>query len=161
MRTFLSLVGVGIVSAMVSGQRAVKPKEAMPRFDEERYTKFFGKEGVLQLNFDAIRKQKWLAQSPNPPVSAKEAIEKANVVKKQMLKDDGNTGWSWAIESVALMPLDPGNPEKKENRECWYWLVTYEAFGSIAGQPSQLEVAILMDGTVVRPTIRARLGDMP
>ena len=156
MRAFLSLVGVGIVIAMISGQGGVSPKEPIPRRDEERYTKFFDKEAVLRLDYDAIRKRKWPALSPNPPVSAKEAIEKGNIATKQMRKDESNADWVWAIESVALRPLDPGNPQKKENRECWYWLVTYEAFGSIAGQPSQLEVAILMDGTVVRPAIRAK-----
>ena len=68
------------------------------------------------------------------------------------LKDEGDA--SWELESLSLMPLDPGNPAIQENRNCWYWLVRYEAFGSIAGVPKQLEIAILMDGTVVSPVLR-------
>ena len=60
----------------------------------------------------------------------------------------------WAVQSANLMPLDPGNPNNKENQDCWFWIVRYEAFGSIAGPPEEFEVAILLDGTVVRPVLR-------
>jgi hypothetical protein len=156
MRKILSLIGVIILGGVVYGQVATKP--IMTKADEERYTYFGSKQAVIKLDYDTIRKRKWNTKSPNPPVSAREAIDKANAVWEEIrktddiLKDQSNI---WELESLCLMPLDPGNPSNQENKECWYWLVRYQAF-DLSGPPVELEIAILLDGTVVRPVLRER-----
>ena len=126
---------------------------AVAREIEERFTYHFGKRAALTLDHHKIRAApKWDLQSANPPVSAKRAIELANSVKARLLKDDDD--WFWQLESASLRPLDPANPDNEQNNNCWYWLITYEAFptGGSTGPPPQLEVAVLMDGTLVSPT---------
>ncbi|MEN6452464.1 MAG: hypothetical protein ABFC96_18400 [Thermoguttaceae bacterium] len=147
------------MAGILLGQVFAKPRMVSVSSDEraERYTYLGDKQAVLRLDLNAIRRHQWSAELPNPPVAARKAIEKATAAFKQMrqkdelLKDRGDG--SWEIESVNLTPLDPGN-DNRENKDCWYWLVRYELFGSIGGQPPQLEIAILMDGTVVRPAVR-------
>ena len=127
---------------------------AIARDIEQRFTYHFGKRAALELDCDKIRAApKWDGKSANPPVSAKRAIEKADSVKIRLLKN--NDDWFWQLESASLRPLDPGNPDNELNDNCWYWLITYEAYptGGATGPPPQLEVAVLMDGTLVSPTI--------
>jgi hypothetical protein len=121
--------------------------------DEFRYTYIYGEQWVLELKHDDIRRRKWTVQMSNPPVSAREAIAKADKVSKIIIKNlkKDNNDSDWAIESVALMPLDRKNPDIKENKDCWFWLVRYEDFSLMSGQPSQFEVAVLMDGSVISP----------
>jgi hypothetical protein len=51
----------------------------------------------------------------------------------------------------------PGNPSYELNDDRWYWLVTYEAYptGGSTGPSPEFEVAVRMDGTVVRPVMHA------
>jgi hypothetical protein len=133
---------------------AVIASFAVAREIEKRFTYHFGQHATLELDYDKIRAApKWDLKSANPPISAQRAIEMAISVKVRMLKDDDN--WFWQLESASLQPLDPRNPDNELNHHCWYWLITYEAYpvGGSTGSPPQLEVAILMDGTLVSPTI--------
>jgi len=118
-----------------------------------RYSYFFGKRAALKLDYDEIRKTpKWDMESPNPPISAKHAVELANPIKIRVLKDTPE--FHWELESVSLRPLDPRYPDNELNKNCWYWLVTYEAYPLLfSGPQPKFEVAVLLDGTLVRPTI--------
>jgi len=164
MKTVSILLGISFLIKALTAQVATAPAIAasLEPDTQQRYTYFvekrgdtlLEKRGVLRLNNNAIlRTPKWTTESPNPPVSAKQAIAKASVVARQMLKDDDR--WFWGLASAALTPLSPENPGDKQTPDCWYWLITYEAFstGGMTGPSQQLEVAVLMDGTVVRPTI--------
>lgn len=146
----LGLIGVFasvIVSPALAGEA-----------DYVRYSYFFGKRAALRLDYDEIRKTpKWDMESPNPPISAKRAIELANPIKMRVLKDIA--GFHWELESVSLRPLDPRYPDNELNKNCWYWLVTYEAYPLLfTGPQPKFEVAVLLDGSVVRPTIREVRG---
>lgn len=159
MRAIVMMIGVGLFGGVLMRQATAQQPMSEPGEPVSaglvRYTYFFGKQGVLRLNDDAmLQSPKWTLNTPNPPVSAKTAIEKGGMIKRQLLKD--NHDWIWGLASVALTPFNAENPGDEETPRCWYWLVTYEAFptGGMTGPPSQLEVAVLMDGTVVRPEIR-------
>ncbi len=159
MRVVMAVIGVSLCSGVLlrhatAQQPASEPPKAVSA-GVRRYTYFPGKQCVLRLDDDVILQTlKWTGDTPNPPVSARTAIKKSGATKKALLKDDRD--WFWGLASVALTPCNPGNPGNEETRGHWYWLVTYEAFptGGMTGPPPQLEVAILMDGTVVKPEIR-------
>lgn len=157
MRVTFIAVGLfcGIFMRQAAAQQPVSEPVEPVSSGLVRYSYFFGKQGVLRLNDDVIlQTPKWTWNTPNPPVSAKSAIEKGSVIKKELLKD--NHDWFWGLASVALTPFNPENPGDEKTPSCWYWLITYEAFptGGMTGPSSQFQVAVLMDGTVVRPDIR-------
>jgi len=144
------IVRLGLIGVLASV--AVSPALAGGA-EYVRYSYFFGKRAALKLDYHEIRKTpEWDMESPNPPISAKRAVELANPIKMRVLTDTAD--FHWELESVSLRPLDPTDPDNELNKNCWYWLVTYEAYPLLfSGPQPKFEVAVLLDGSVVRPTI--------
>ena len=56
--------------------------------------------------------------------------------------DDG----SWQLMAAELTPF-------YEERGQWFWLVRFEYVMSQTGPSNELELVVLMDGTVLEPTV--------
>lgn len=97
-------------------------------------------------------------RSHNPPLSANEAIVKADRVRLRLMEESKLTAETpptsvWHIQNIELVPFDMESGQ-------WYWLIRFW-YGN-AGWPYELAIIVLMDGTVVEPTIKSeakRLGD--
>ena len=110
------------------------------------YSHFNSKKVSVEVTELAVNKTpSWLESSENPPLSARNAIQKASKLKDTIVVDTKNE--KWVLRSAALCPF---------HGEKWYWLIHFEAqplgFG-LAGVPSNLILAVLMDGTVVKPEV--------
>jgi hypothetical protein len=106
----------------------------------------FGKVYWVTVTRAALEKAPvWKDDADNPPLPARKAMQLADRLKGKLVKDDRQ--FTWKRESVAL-------EEGAEGR--WYWLVTYRAqFNGIQmGPAGNLRLAVLMDGTVIEPTVR-------
>ena len=93
----------------------------------------------------------WLENSENPPLSAKQAIQKASKFKDTIVVDTKDE--KWVLRDAALCPF---------HGEKWYWLIRFEAepfAASFSGVPHDLKLAVLMDGTVVKPEVVDRNED--
>lgn len=87
----------------------------------------------------------WTADSPNPPLSAEEAIRLAIDVQRRLVHDTERS--AWGISHAGLVCLEEG---------CWYWLITFESHptrGGASGIPPYLELIVTMDGKVVEPNV--------
>jgi hypothetical protein len=105
----------------------------------------------VRITSEALRKSpSWKLDTPNPPLSAKGAIDLANTLKSSLVSDTED--YKWELKSASLTLDNSGK---------WYWLVYYEATrpekGFIRGMSPHLMLVVLMDGTVIKPEI----GDMP
>jgi hypothetical protein len=61
-------------------------------------------------------------------------------------------GWKWEFQSLGLKQ-SPRSPLK------WHWVAYYQEYpveGALGGAPPDLFVVVLMDGTVVKPVVKAR-----
>ncbi|MBC7817857.1 MAG: hypothetical protein IAG10_13275 [Planctomycetaceae bacterium] len=86
------------------------------------------------------RGPKWKKSEMNPPLPARKAIALAQDYVDKNIKEDKE--WKRELESIALVP----------DEDRWFWMAKYVWFpknGNIGGGQSYLEIAILMDGTVV------------
>jgi hypothetical protein len=91
----------------------------------------------------------WADDDENPPLSARDAIKRANEIKNKLVQD--SEMFKWKLASASLTPA-------KEKSKKWYWLIYYKAeFQGInrAGYPDDLRLVVLMDGTVISPVIKA------
>ena len=99
---------------------------------------------MANLTLDSFSGQPaWFRESPNPPLSANDAMTNAD----QFLRTTEFPAAS--IDSVELSPFAPDAGH-------WYWRVRFRSFRAGGFNPS-IDLAVLMDGTVVTPTITDRL----
>lgn len=75
---------------------------------------------------------------------------RADKLRLQLVQDgklpDGIHDGLWLIEAAELTPFD-------EQRGQWFWLIRFEYSMSQPGPPNELLVVVLMDGTVIQPTM--------
>lgn len=86
------------------------------------------------------RGPKWKEADMNPPLPARKAIAAAKSYVDKNIKEDKE--WRRELESIALVP-DEGR---------WFWMAKYVWWpkqGNLGGAQAYMEIAILMDGTVV------------
>lgn len=95
--------------------------------------------------------KRWESLEENPPVSAKEAIELAIRKRKALVPDQA--GYRWIMKQSSLRPMDP-------EYGYWFWEVDFEQESIDArmksGRGPNLRLAVLMDGTVVEPTVKTK-----
>jgi hypothetical protein len=95
----------------------------------------------------------WEACKPNPPLSAIEALTRADQLRRALVADD--IYLVWQVESIQLEPGDAANGK-------WYWIVRYEAHPTAGprdfGPLGELELVVHMNGTAVRPVQSPRVG---
>jgi hypothetical protein len=91
----------------------------------------------------------WKDGAENPPLAAKEAIKLANELKDTIAPELFN--YKWHLTSANLQLL-------QERDAKWIWLICYESYwsGRGSGRIPNLQLAVLMDGTVVKPEITDR-----
>ena len=107
-----------------------------------------GKQIVVKFTEqDLLRSPSWDEKSENPPVSAREAITLATKLRASLVKDTKK--FTWNFESARLTPA---------GGDKWFWHVYYQAHfeGGSSGYPHELSLVVLMDGTVVTPTVTSR-----
>ncbi len=88
----------------------------------------------------------WDRRRPNPPVSAGDALIRAERVRLQWIKDKQlreNPGGNWGLESLELVATSDNE---------WYWLAKFAHHIEGTGPPHEFYVAVLMDGSVIEPT---------
>jgi hypothetical protein len=106
----------------------------------------FAKQYKVTISEEALKKSPaWQSDAENPPLSARKAIKLANEMKDSLVQD--SKGYKWELQSASLEPADDDK---------WYWLINYEAHkpGLSNRRPDNLRVAVLMDGTVVKPEVK-------
>jgi hypothetical protein len=106
-----------------------------------------GKQYTVRISRSALAKSpEWEDDAENPPLSAKSAIKFANEMKDSLVKD--SNGYKWTLKSLSLMPGETGK---------WYWLAEYTAGFHQPSTgihiPHNLRLAVLMDGTVIKPLV--------
>ena len=112
-------------------------------------------DAALVITDEALtRTPAWKPASGDPPLSAREAIRRAEISKRKFIADL-NEQQKWNLFSAALVPAEPRDSGR------WYWLVTYEIRDNGTGPPPQLRIGVLMDGTVVEPTRDVRSSAWP
>lgn len=106
----------------------------------------FAKRYTIKISDEILEKSpSWNDDAENPPLSARKAISLANEMKDSLVKDSDE--FKWKLQSTSLQPTDGDK---------WYWLVRYEAKfqgGGSTGVPNHLRLAVLMDGTVIKPIV--------
>jgi hypothetical protein len=106
----------------------------------------FGKSYTIVVGEEDLKKAPaWDQSAENPPLSARRALKLATDSRQAIIP--GHAEWKWELRYLGL----------RESEGRWYWLAYFEAFrrrGSSSGIPPHLYVAVLMDGTVVKPEIR-------
>src|SRR5260370_32794682 len=104
----------------------------------------------VRITDEAFQKSPaWSAEAENPPLSARKAVRLANERRAKLVPDTKD--WKWKLMSIQLCP---------HHDDRWYWIVEYVEWprtGGIQGMPGYLKLAVLMDGTVVEPTVEGRL----
>ena len=90
---------------------------------------------------------KWMSRNNSPPLSAKKAIDLAVSKRKSLFA--ARKDHTWVLQHASLVPTDARNGY-------WYWRVLFfeESQHASSGGPPYLELAVMMDGTVVEPTIK-------
>ena len=90
---------------------------------------------------------KWMSNNNSPPLSAKKAIELAIDKRKSMFGT--RQEHVWVLQHASLVPTDARNGH-------WHWRVLFfeEFKHASSGGPPCLELAVMMDGTVVEPSIK-------
>lgn len=106
----------------------------------------FGKQYTFAVTKAQLLKSPAWKDGNNPPLSARKAIELATKLREKLVKDDDQYQWSFKEAALHKMAWDR-----------WTWEVLFEARvkeGGSTGIPPYLNIMILMDGTVVEPTIK-------
>ena len=113
----------------------------------------FGKKYIVTVTDAAIQKTPdWDDDAENPPVSAKKALKLATAMKDSLVKDSDK--FKWEMRSLSLMEIEGK----------WLWTATFLAMKQGAlSEPvpvsegeedlNHLSLAVLMDGTVIKPVI--------
>jgi hypothetical protein len=108
-----------------------------------------GKQFLVEVEDEALLKTpEWSVSAANPPLSARRAINAASEARKTLVSD--REGSKWEVLQVELVP--------DTDVDRWFWVVTAErrAGDNKVGDLSTLRLAVLMDGTVVKPQITQR-----
>ena len=85
----------------------------------------------------------WDAKNGNPPISAREAIARANAAASKMqIWDESN----WEFQGISLARIDTGDADDKH----WCWQAHYR--GGVDGRIiKSCEIWVLLDGSVITP----------
>jgi hypothetical protein len=115
------------------------------------YSYAFGKQYAFKITTEMLAKSpSWPENSDNPPLPARKAIRLATALKDRLVKD--SEAFKWHLVSAQL----ERNWGLKTDTGKWWWLINFEAHvrvGGQSGRPINLRVVVLMDGTVIEPTI--------
>ncbi|HEV8003995.1 MAG TPA: hypothetical protein VGP63_29285 [Planctomycetaceae bacterium] len=122
---------------------------AVPRVthaDEFFHGHHFGKSYNVAVTCEVLKKAPvWdESRAENPPISARKALKVATDFRKTLIPDSPK--WRWELKFLAL--------HKTDGR--WYWLADFLVVpqpGGIDGESPDFFVAVLMDGTVVKPDV--------
>ncbi len=92
----------------------------------------------------------WQEDADNPPLSARKAMQLADKTMEPLVGADNFT-----LQSAQLVRADRFNSDHKGK---WYWLLHY---GPATSDPTgsrldHLRLVVLMDGTVVAPSVAER-----
>ena len=111
----------------------------------------FGKEYTTVIREDAVKKSPvWLATAENPPVSVRKAIKLADAKRQKLVHD--TTRFKWRRESISLEFFR--GVEVEDRYKFPYWHIHYEAHGGgETGPPDDLDLFVLMDGTLIEPIV--------
>jgi hypothetical protein len=113
----------------------------------------FGKSYVITIRGEDLKKSPaWDQAAENPPLSARRALKLATEHQRALIPAPAD--WIWQLQYIGL----------RETQGKWYWLAHFEASQREAfgiGPPPDLYVAVLMDGTVVKPVVRDHRADAP
>ncbi len=156
MRPFITLSLFGALLA------AVANADEPPDVAALTYPSYaFGKEYTTVIREDVIEKSPmWLDTAENPPVSVRKARRLADAKRQQLVHDTAR--YKWRCESVALEFYDQVESPEVDHRDArpLYWHVHYEAHGihGETGIPNALDLFVLMDGSLVEPTVTACPG---
>jgi hypothetical protein len=83
----------------------------------------------------------WSADQPNPPLSARKAIEHSNRKLQVLLKQPKR----WQLHTLTLTHA---------YGQKWYWVVSYhKRVEPKSGLPPPFQVIVLMDGKVIHPKV--------
>jgi hypothetical protein len=114
--------------------------------DEEMAGYAFGKSYTISVTREALRRAPaWDESAENPPLSARRALKLATECQRALVAAPAD--WEWHLMYLGL----------RQNNGRWYWLANFEAYPTrhaFDGVAPNLYVAVLMDGTVVKPVIR-------
>lgn len=91
----------------------------------------------------------WKMSESTPPLSVSQAVALAEEFRQRTVQDLED--FEWGLSSITLVPWDAESGY-------WYWMIYFEQLvlqGGSTGVPSHLNVIVLMDGTVVHPTVTA------
>jgi hypothetical protein len=107
----------------------------------------FGKSYNVAVTREALTKTPvWdESRAENPPLSAQRALKLATEFRKTLIPDPAK--WKWEMEYLGLRQIYGR----------WYWLAHFEALpthAAFSGVAPDLYVAVLMDGTVVKPHVQ-------
>lgn len=91
----------------------------------------------------------WDRDAPNPPFAARDAIDAANNSISTL--DDLADKRQWQFDNACLFRLTVSDMPRIER---WFWIVAYHDANAVELQRmAQLEVAVLMNGRVITPTL--------
>ncbi len=82
----------------------------------------------------------WNESNPNPPLSARSAMQLADQLKGKLVHDTEDGQWGRVAMELRLATADH-----------WYWLARYELDTGTTGPIPDLIILVLMDGAVVTP----------
>jgi hypothetical protein len=89
----------------------------------------------------------WGGLAENPPLSARDALRAADKMKDELVKDTDE--YEWRLRSLNL----------RGRGRWWYWVAHYRPLPRQGGPSShsgwELQLAVLMDGTAVKPDVKA------
>jgi hypothetical protein len=110
----------------------------------------FGKSYVIVVTGDDLKKRPtWDQSAENPPLSARKALKLATDYPRRLIP--GHADWEWHLNYLGL----------RQTEGMWYWLAHFEALpknANFEGRAPNLYVAVLMDGTIVKPEIADTTG---
>ena len=133
--------------------RAALPSVAMVGEDEEDVVLYcpsyaFGKVYASKIGEVALAKSPaWLEAAENPPVSARRAMTLADAKRERLVHNTKR--YKWRRESTAIEFV------KGPDRPYPFWHIHYEAHDRAGetGIPSDLDLFVLMDGSVIEPVV--------
>ena len=101
----------------------------------------------IETNNSLTRSQlPWKNTEPNPPVSARRALQIADNFRRERFKD--HTFYDWSLEHAALTPLDIKSDK-------WCWIILFKAVpkpgNGGSGRWPEFPVYVLMDGSTIEP----------
>lgn len=109
----------------------------------------------IEITEEAIQKTPaWRDENDNPPISVRRAIRLADGLRDKLVKD--TTEWRWRLETASLVPWWPDLPSGR-----WFWEIRYHAYneGGYTGPSNDLNLVVLMDGSVIQPVRHKRTDD--